>query len=132
MHSDPEKKSVGIIYKHHNMPAKREANTLKEWFIKRGIQVYSEEMEAKEFQYQHSEEDSTIPKTVNWLVVLGGDGTLLGAARRIGKHGVPILGVNLGGLGFLTGVPFEDLYPVIEIMLQDRIKLKPGSCLKQR
>lgn len=123
--------SVGIIYKHHHEPARLEATRLENWFKERGITVFSEEMKPKESLYVCREE-STIPKTVDWVVVLGGDGTLLGAARKVGRYGVPMLGVNLGGLGFLTGIPFERLYPVIEMMIQGRVEVESRVMLETK
>jgi len=60
-------------------------------------------------------------RKLDFIIVLGGDGTLLSAARAVAKAGIPIVGVNLGALGFLTEVPIEELYPTLESI--DR-----GSC----
>ncbi|MBC8420218.1 MAG: NAD(+)/NADH kinase [Proteobacteria bacterium] len=124
--------SVGIIYKHHHEPARIEAQKLSAWFRKRGIEVFSEEMDAEESANRPYKESSSIPKRVNWVVVLGGDGTLLGAARRVGQYGVPILGVNLGGLGFLTSIPLDRIYPVIEIMIDNGLEVESRVMLETR
>jgi len=124
--------SVGIIYKHHHEPAKEEAERLRAWFTKQGIQVFSEEMDAKGPANGTVKESSAIPNHVNWVVVLGGDGTLLGAARRVGRYGVPILGVNLGGLGFLTCIPLARLYPVVETMIHDGLDVERRTMIEAR
>jgi NAD+ kinase len=124
--------SVGIIYKHHFEPAKQKAESLSRWFEQRGIRAFCEEMKATETLGDCEEESVVVKKRVSWTVVLGGDGTLLGAARKVGRSGVPILGVNLGGLGFLTGVPQERLYPVLEMMLESRLEIENRMMLATR
>ncbi len=117
-------KSVGIIYKHQHEPARLEAERLGVWFSNRDIAVFSEEMTAKTA--------SLIPDNVDWVVVLGGDGTLLGASRKVGQYGAPLLGVNLGGLGFLTGIPLDELYPMIEMMITGRLEVETRAMLETR
>jgi len=125
-------RSIGIIFKHHHEVAKSEAKKLEDWLKERGFRVFSEEMETKGHLSWPSEEQSSIPKTVDCVIVLGGDGTLLGAARRIGRYGVPILGVNLGGLGFLTDVPFDHFYPVIEMMISGTLEIESRMMLEAK
>ncbi len=124
--------SIGIIFKPHFEPARREAANLAAWLQERGVSVFSEEMIATADAPALRARSSTIPADVQWVVVLGGDGTLLGAARRVGTYGVPILGVNLGGLGFLTEIPLHRLYAVMEIMLQGRLELENRLMLETR
>jgi NAD+ kinase len=124
--------SAGIIYKHSHEPARIEAGKLEDWFKKRGIQTFSEEMQIQESLNGRCEESMVIPRDVDWIVVLGGDGTLLGAARKTGRFGAPILGVNLGGLGFLTGIPFEGLYPAIEMMVDGQLEVESRVMLETK
>jgi len=123
-------KSVGIIFKHHFEPAKRECQHLKEWFAERGIAVYTEEMGSMSFPRQCFQEETSIPDTVDWVIVLGGDGTLLGAARKVGRYGLPILGVNLGGLGFLTEIPLKMLYRDMEKLIAGEITVETRLMLQ--
>jgi NAD+ kinase len=60
------------------------------------------------------------------VIVLGGDGTLLAAARVFARSGVPILSVNLGALGFLTEVPLADIYAHLEVWS------KGACCIESR
>src|ERR1700688_4172362 len=55
-----------------------------------------------------------LPGCTDLLIVLGGDGTLLSAARLAADRKVPILAVNLGGLGFLTTVSQDEIYSILE------------------
>jgi len=115
--------SAGVIYKHSDEKAALEADKLCKWLESRGIAVYCEEMKipGNLGRAEASGGNSEIPKNVAWIIVLGGDGTLLGAARQVGRRGIPILGVNLGGLGFLTEIPLEKLYPTVERMVRGEL-----------
>jgi len=116
--------SVGIIFKHNFEPAKVAALELESWLRDKGAAVFSEEVSSKEKVDRWND--------VDWVVVLGGDGTLLGAARKVGKYGVPILGVNIGGLGFLTEIPLKRLYPAIEMMLKGQLEVESRLMLETK
>ena len=125
-------KSVGIIYKHHHEPARKEALKLETWFGNRGITVFCQEMTAEVAEGGVFRKNQAIPKDVDWVVVLGGDGTLLGAARQVGRYGAPILGVNLGGLGFLTCIPLEQLYSAVETMVSGGLEVESRMMLETK
>lgn len=69
-------------------------------------------------------------KPLDLVVVLGGDGTLLSAARVTAAIDVPLLGVNLGSLGFLTEVPPQSLYPMLEAIAEDRATVEHRALMQ--
>jgi NAD+ kinase len=69
-------------------------------------------------------------KPLDLVVVLGGDGTLLSAARVTAAIDVPLLGVNLGSLGFLTEVPLQSLYPMLDAIAQGRAAVEHRSLMQ--
>lgn len=68
----------------------------------------------------------------NFVLVLGGDGTLLSAARAVAHHNVPILAVNLGSLGFLTEVPISEMYSTLEAVDSGYCPIEERSVLDAR
>jgi len=73
-----------------------------------------------------------LPAQVDLLVVLGGDGTLLSVARAVGDQGTPILGVNLGGLGFLTATTLDEVTPALAAYAEGRMVTEERMMLRAR
>jgi NAD+ kinase len=73
--------------------------------------------------------DEMASQPLKFVVVLGGDGTLLSAARSMARAGIPVLGVNLGSLGFLTEVPLEELYQTLQAIEQGCCNVEPRSMI---
>jgi NAD+ kinase len=73
-----------------------------------------------------------LPGQADVLLVLGGDGTLLSMARLVGDLNVPILGVNLGGLGFLTALTIDELFPALEALLRGDLLVEERMMLAAR
>jgi NAD+ kinase len=116
---------IGIIAKKNNPEVVTIASHLVEWLWTKRIKVYLEREIGKLLSpapsegYWKSIEREAIPTDVEMIIVLGGDGTLLSVARQVWNKNIPILGVNLGGLGFLTEITLDELYPVLERVVQN-------------
>jgi NAD+ kinase len=108
-------RSVGIISRPRRLDICDVVPPLIAWLGKRGISVYCDDVTAECVSPGSAGlTRESLPTLADMLIVLGGDGTLLAAARLMGERNIPILPVNLGGLGFLTSVTLKDLYPVLE------------------
>jgi len=103
-------RAVAVITKKGKVDAWEAGRSLQEWFMVRGVVAHLMENEPEP-------EVRPLPEEVDLIVVMGGDGTLLGVARHYGYKGIPLLGVNMGGLGFLTEVALQELYPSMEAVL---------------
>ena len=110
---------VGIVAKSHLRAATPHLVEIGEWLADRGIEAIFETATAALMPpspARRVEDKQALASGVDMVLVLGGDGTLLSMADRIGEtgSGVPILGVNFGSLGFLTEVTLAELYPSLE------------------
>ncbi|GAG52704.1 unnamed protein product, partial [marine sediment metagenome] len=102
---------IGLVVKKGARKARKAGKELEAWLKEQGLEVFIDEVEVKNSSEScRTEPPSPIPDDVDLIVVLGGDGTLLYTARAVRKSGAPLLGVNLGGLGFLTEIGLKDLY----------------------
>ncbi|MBW2605750.1 MAG: NAD(+)/NADH kinase [Deltaproteobacteria bacterium] len=107
-------KKAGIVAKRNKKEAIEASRNLITWFQARGVEVVLDEELKKSVAGKYKSLSEVDISQLELLVVLGGDGTLLTAARLIGNGNVPILGVNLGGMGFLTALSLNELYQVLE------------------
>jgi NAD+ kinase len=88
------------------------------WLQSRGVEVFLDQASADQCPVEtRVAPPEKLAEQVDVVIVLGGDGTLLHAARLIGANGVPILGINLGSLGFLTEVKLDEMYAALEGLL---------------
>jgi NAD+ kinase len=108
-------KNVGIVSKPGKTELTRLVPELVAWFREHEYKVIVDrETEAYITGAEVVPRESMASRPLEFIVVLGGDGTLLSAARAVAKVGIPILGVNLGSLGFLTEVPLAELFPTLQ------------------
>ncbi|OGU09963.1 MAG: NAD(+) kinase [Geobacteraceae bacterium GWC2_58_44] len=114
-------KKIAIFAKVHDPRCLGVAEELIEWLAGRGITANVEKHLSRQLRRTssaESAESSEIARDADLVVVLGGDGTLIAAARLVGEREVPILAVNLGSLGFLTEITLNELYPSVERCLK--------------
>ncbi|MEE8564282.1 MAG: NAD(+)/NADH kinase, partial [Atribacterota bacterium] len=113
--------SVGLIMNYKKEKTRETACRIIDWLNSKKIKVYVEGNKGKEI----GKEELNCPtekflKNVDLIISLGGDGTLLRAARLVAAEDIPVFGVNLGGLGFLTQIGIDDLEKSLEKLYRER------------
>jgi NAD+ kinase len=126
-------RTIGIVIKRDRVEALELGTTLTTWLRERRKKVVAETAAAEVIGAEAVSRDQLVSRA-DLIVVLGGDGTLLGIARKVGKRETPILGINLGGLGFLTEASTSEARQALERVLAGdyetdrRITLEADIC----
>lgn len=128
--SSAKVKTVGIISKPRSETAAAILPRLISWLKERSIGVLLDEMSAAYIGSSDGLDRPRLAHQSDLIVVLGGDGTLLSAARASIGHDVPLFAVNLGGLGFLTAIQVEDLYEQLALAVQGSLATEQRLMLR--
>lgn len=116
-------KTVGIISKPGSERGPSVVPGLLQWLSSRGITARYDEITAGYAGRSDGLEREHVPEDCQFVIVLGGDGTLLSAANAIGEREIPLFAVNLGSLGFLTAITVEEIYPELERALRGQHRI---------
>ena len=109
-------RKAGIILRHGSTKPRKIAAELRDWLSGRGIDTVVD----------------TVDRDLDILIILGGDGTLLQIAAEASKYEIPVMGINLGGLGFLTAVAAKERLEALELLLAGRMCVEKRMLLKTR
>ena len=109
-------KKAGIILKKNSRKPSKIASEVISWLNENGIETVVDK----------------VTKDLDILITLGGDGTLLHIADKASRYEIPVMGINLGGLGFLTAVSAKDRFAALNLLTNDRMIIEKRMLLKTR
>lgn len=123
---------LGLFAKRHRTDFSEELTEIIGWLASHGCQTLVDEDIARRFSLKgvDSAPAAEIPARADAIVVFGGDGTLLSVARLVKGEACPILGVNLGSLGFLTEVTLDRLYSDLSSLISGQFELERRCMLE--
>src|SRR5215469_15022235 len=123
-------KTVGIFAKPNAPRAARLVPELLRWLEHRGVEARFDSETARYAGMLVGLDRQHVPEGCDLAIVLGGDGTLLSAARAVGSRAIQLLAMNLGGLGFLTSITVGDLFPQLELAIAGQQEFTPRKMLR--
>jgi NAD+ kinase len=122
-------RAVGVCLKPNQPHLAEIVHELRAWLAERGLEVVLGAQAATATGAPEMPR-SEVAEKVDLMIVLGGDGTLLAVARAIGSRPVPILGVNLGTLGYLAETSKDELFGALTEVLAGRYRVEPRMRLE--
>lgn len=126
-------KNIGIVAKTSSPHALEVMEKLVPWLLEKGVKLSIQaEYEHLAGQKVRSGPRDAVPEGTDLMLVLGGDGTLLSVARMVEKTDIPLLGINLGSLGFLTEMGIDEIYDSLEQVLMGNYQLEERVRLRVR
>jgi NAD+ kinase len=124
-------RTVGVVAKPHYPGLEDLMRDIVDWMKKQNSRLLSPEDSPTLAGVQMVSKEEFL-KEVEMIMVLGGDGTFLGAGRLSLQRNIPLLGVNLGRLGFLTEIAVQELFPVLDRIREGHILLESRDVLQVR
>ena len=122
--------TIGLVLKRNAPETIALGRELVTWLRGRKKTILPEDQTSHELGFSRGWRKVEIMQQADLVIVLGGDGTLLSVARRANSREVPILGVNLGGLGFLTSTTTSELFSTLEQILNGEYEVERRSLLE--
>jgi len=120
---------LGIIGKRNNIEVYEIVSDLVKWLEEKKVDYLVDSELGKNLKLKKSVKQADIPKHVELVIVFGGDGTFLSVSKQVNEFDIPILGINSGGLGFLTEFTVNELYPIMEKIVENDFEIEERGML---
>ncbi|MGA8261727.1 MAG: NAD(+) kinase [Arenicellales bacterium] len=125
-------KTIGLFGKYKDPSVNDAVSGLAEYLKYRGVEVVVGETTADEIMVGKSHKALSEPdrERLDLAIVIGGDGTMLHVARSLAPYDTPLVGVNMGRLGFLTDIPLDEMYEDVGRILDGEYKTEQRMLLE--
>ena len=122
--------SAGLFGRYGDSAVEDAILSIKNFLEKRGLRVFLGDTTSSEIRGIRLEEsDQSLPETIDVGIVVGGDGTMLHVARTVANHNLPLIGINLGRLGFLTDIPAGNMKNKLDEILDGNFVIEKRTML---
>ena len=122
-------KKIGIVANIAKEKSSAYVIRLRDWLLHQGLQVFMDDAVAIRIGESTGLERSKLAAAVDLIVVFGGDGTMLRVARAVCGYNIPILGINIGGLGYLTEVNLNEMINALGMIIEGNFKTEKRMML---